>query len=42
MVGRKLRIPTIVASPFFAYELSKEAGGEEFRRNLLGIRRILG
>lgn len=37
MVGRKLRIPTIVASPFFAYELSSEAGGEELRRNLRNL-----
>jgi MGT family glycosyltransferase len=42
MVGRKLHIPTVVASPFFAYELSKEAGGEEFRRNLRNLVPMFG
>lgn len=42
MLGRKLHIPTVVASPFFAYELSKDAGSEELRRNLRNLVPMFG
>jgi hypothetical protein len=42
MVGRKLRVPTVIASPFFAYELSKDAGSEELGRNLRNFVPMLG
>jgi len=42
MVGRRLHIPTVVTSPFFAYELSREAAGEEFARNLRNLLPALG
>ena len=42
MVGRRLGIPTVVTSPFFAYELSADAGDREFQRNLRNFIRRLG
>lgn len=34
MVGRRLTVPTVVTSPFFAYELGRNASPAEFRQNL--------
>lgn len=42
MLGRKLHVPTVVASPFFAYELSNDAGGEEFSRSLRNLVPMFG
>jgi MGT family glycosyltransferase len=42
MVGRRLGIPTIVTSPFFAYEIGRNAGRAEFSRNLRNFLRQLG
>ncbi|HVY52828.1 MAG TPA: nucleotide disphospho-sugar-binding domain-containing protein [Devosia sp.] len=42
MVGRRLGIPTVVTSPFFAYEIGRNAGQAEFTRNLKNFLRQLG
>lgn len=42
MVGRRLGIPTVVTSPFFAYEIGRNAGSAEFSRNLRNFLRQLG
>lgn len=42
MVGRRLGIPTIVTSPFFAYGLSREARSRELRQMLASLVRRLG
>ncbi|MEO8756355.1 MAG: nucleotide disphospho-sugar-binding domain-containing protein [Devosia sp.] len=42
MVGRRLRIPTIVTSAFFAYGLSAEAGSRELPQMLKTLVRRLG
>jgi MGT family glycosyltransferase len=42
MVGRRLHIPTIVTSPFFAYGLSRESGSRELRQMLASLVRRLG
>ena len=34
MVGRRLTVPTVVTSPFFAYEIGRNAAPGEFRHNL--------
>lgn len=41
MVGRRLGIPTIVTSPFFAYELSRNTAPDEFSRNLGNFLRVV-
>ena len=41
LLGRRLRIPTVVTSPFFAYELGRNAAPGEFRHNLARFIRIL-
>jgi MGT family glycosyltransferase len=42
MAGRRLGIPTVVTSPFFAYEIGRNAGQAEFARNLRNFLRQLG
>lgn len=37
MVGKRLRVPTVVTSPFFAYEIAPVARADEFRRNLRNL-----
>ena len=39
MVGRRLGIPTVVTSPFFAYELGRNESADELRRNLRNLGR---
>ena len=41
MVGRRLGIPTLVTSPFFAYELSRNTAPDEFRRNFGHFLRVV-
>jgi hypothetical protein len=42
MLGRRLRIPTIVTSPFFAYELSGHgSAGRELRANLRHVLKLV-
>ncbi len=41
LLGRRLRVPTVVTSPFFAYELGRNAAPGEFRQNLARFVRIL-
>ena len=41
MTGRRLRIPTVVTSPFFAYEMGRNAAPGELRRNLRNLGKLL-
>ncbi len=41
MVGRRLGVPTVVTSPFFAYEIGRNAAPGEFSRNLGQFLRLL-
>src|SRR5690242_12513981 len=41
MIGRRLTVPTIVASPFFAYEIGRNTAPGELRHNLGLFARVL-
>ena len=40
MVGRRLRVPTVVTSPFFAYGLSRHDAAAEIRTNVVNLARV--
>lgn len=42
LTGRRLGIPTVVTSPFFAYEIGRNAAPGEFRRNFGQFARLIG